>query len=168
MDINTPEHAFRLNNAKGVTPSVATENHFYESFTRPYTRLCEAATATPHVLLLSMPFRAPWKTDDYEANKALARWTQPDGRMLHPRVDMFPQYNARPRSSEVRALCWCAGQGVCEERVDWKQIDVEMAAYNARRPFRDHDKLRALMLEYSASASTRPDVFEGETRALAA
>jgi hypothetical protein len=66
----------------------------------------------------------------------------------------------------VHALCWCAGQGVCEERVDLKQIDVEMAAYNARRPFRDHDKLRALMLEYSACASTRPDVFEGESRAL--
>jgi ferredoxin len=88
--------------------------------------------------------------------------------MLHPHVDTFVQYNARPRSSEVRALCWCSGDGVCEERVDWKQIDVDMAAYNARRVFRDHDILHDFMREYAACAASRPDLFENESAALAA
>jgi len=168
IDINTPEHAYRLNNSKGVTPSVATENHFYESFTRPYARMCRLAAAMPHVLLLSMPFRAPWKTDDYGTNKRRAVWTQADESMLHPHVDTFLQYNTRPRSSEVRALCWCAGVGVREESVDWQQMDVDMAAYNARRRFRDHDKLTALLLEYAACTAARPDLFENESSALRA
>jgi hypothetical protein len=168
VDINTPEHAFRLNNKQGVTPTVATENHFYHSFTRPYAHMCRVAAAMPHVLVLSMPFRAPWHTADYEANKTRAEWTLADESMLHPRVDRFVQYNARPRSSEMRALCWCSGGGAADERVDWKQIDVDMAAYNARRLFRDHDKLRELMLAYDACAAGRPDLFEREPSALRA
>jgi len=168
MDINTPEHAFRLNNSKGVTPSVATENHFYESFTRPYATMCRVAAAMPHVLLLSMPFRAPWRTDDYPANKQRAVWTEPDESMLHPHVERFVQFNTRPRSSEMRALCWCSGNGTRDESVDWQKIDVDMAAYNARRLFRDHDKLRELMLEYGACAAARPDLFENEASALSA
>ena len=166
VDINTPEHAFRLNNSKGVTPSVATENHFYHSFTRPYANMCRVAAAMPHVLLLSMPFRAPWNTDDYERNKGRAAWTEADGSMLHPHVDTFTQYNARPRSSEVRALCWCSGNGARDDAVDWKQLDVDMAAYNARRVFRDHDKLRELLLEYGACTAARADLFENEPAAL--
>ena len=169
MDINTAEHAFRLNNHNGVVPpTVETENHFYTSFTGPYANMCRVAAAFPHVLVLSMPFRAPWHTDDFETNKRRAVWTQADESMLHPHVDTFVQYNARPRSSEVRALCWCSGDGVREEIVDWKQLDVDMAAYNARRLFRDHDKLRELMLEYEACAAGRADLFEGESSALGA
>ena len=168
IDINTPEHAFRLNNSKGVTPCVETENHFYHSFTRPYANMCRVAAAMPHVLLLSMPFRPPWNTHDYERNKRRAVWTQEDESMLHPKVDTFTQYNTRPRSSEVRALCWCAGDGVRDETVDWKQLDVDMAAYNARRVFRDHDKLLELMLEYGACAASRPDLFANEPSALTA
>ena len=166
MHINTPEHAFRLNNSYGVTHSVDTENHFYESFTRPYANMCRLAAAMPHVLVVSMPFRAPWLTADYDTNKARAVWTDTDEGMRHPRVDTFVQFNTRPRSSEVRALCWCAGSGVSEERVDWKQIDVDMAAYNAQRRFRDHDKLQELLLEYEASTAGRADLFEHESSAL--
>jgi hypothetical protein len=166
IDINTPEHAFRLNNSKGVTPSVSTENHFFLSFTRPYANMCRVAAAMPHVLLLSMPFRAPWCTEDYEANKERAVWTEADESMRHPHVDTFTQFNARPRSSEVRALCWCSGNGVRDDAVDWKQLDVDMAAYNAKRVFRDHDKLYELMLEYDACAAGRPDLFAGEASAL--
>jgi hypothetical protein len=168
IDINTPEHAFRLNNRRGVTPSVETENHFYESFTRPYARMCRLAASMPHVLVVSMPFRAPWRTDDYETNKRRAAWTQADGSMLHPEVETFVQYNARPRSSEVRALCWCAGTGVREHSVDWQQMDVDMAAYNKRRLFRDHDLLHELMRQYSACTAARPDLFEDEPSALRA
>jgi integrase len=88
--------------------------------------------------------------------------------MLHPKVDTFVQYNTRPRSSEVRALCWCAGDGVRDEAVDWKRLDVDMAAYNARRVFRDHDQLLELMLEYRALAASRPDLFANEPPALTA
>jgi len=168
IDINTPEHAFRLNGETGGASSVDTENHFYESFTGPYASICRLAAAMPNVLVVSMPFRAPWHTDDYEANKQRAVWTQADESMLHPDVDTFTQYNTRPRSSELRALCWCSGQGVRERAVDWKQMDVDMAAYNARRPFRDHDKLDELMREYAACAARRPDLFEDEPSALAA
>jgi hypothetical protein len=131
IDINTPEHAFRLNGETGGASSVDTENHFYESFTGPYASICRLAASMPNVLVVSMSFRAPWHTDDYEANKHEV-WTQVDGSILHPDVDTFTQYNARPRSSELRALCWCSGQGVREHAVDWKQMDVDMAAYNAR------------------------------------
>jgi len=168
LDINTPEHAFRLNNSRGVTPSVETENHFYDSFTRPYAQMCRLAAAIPHVLVVSMPFRAPWRTRDYETNKQRATWTQADGSMLHPHVDTFVQYNARPRSSEVRALCWCSGQAVREDAVDWQQLDVDMAAYNARRLFRDHDQLLDLMRQYASCAAGRPDLFENESGALQA
>jgi hypothetical protein len=169
IDINRQEHAFRLNNINGVTPStVDTENHFYESFTRPYAQLCRLAASIPHVLVVSMPFRAPWCTDDYEANKLRALWTEADGSMLHPEVDTFVQYNARPRSSEVRALCWCSGVGVRESSVDWKQMDADMAAYNARRLFRDHDKLHDLLRQYAACAAWRHDLFASESSALAA
>ena len=168
IDINTPEHAFRLNNRRGVTPSVETENHFYDSFTRPYANMCRLAAAMPHVLLLSIPFRAPWRTDDYETKKRRATWTQADGRMLYPHVETFVQYSARPRSSEVRALCWCSGVAVPDESVDWQKMDVDMAAYNARRVFRDHDMLQDLMRQYSACTAARPDLFEHEPSALAA
>ena len=68
----------------------------------------------------------------------------------------------------MRALCWCAGQDVCEEHVDWNQIDVDMAAYNAHRVFRDHDILHDFMREYAACAASRRDLFENESAALAA
>ena len=169
MDINTTEHAFRLHNHNGVVPStVETENHFYNSFTGPYAHMCRAAAAMPNELVLSMPFRPPWHTTDFETNKRRAVWTQADESMLHPHVDTFTQYNARPRSSEVRALCWCSGNGVREERVDWKQLDVDMATYNKRRRFLDHDKLHALMLEYEACAAGRAVLFENESSALQA
>ena len=113
-----------------------------------------------------MPFRLPWLTSDFETNKQRAVWTEADESMLHPQVDTFRQFNTRLRSSEVRALCWCAGSAARDVRVDWKRIDAEMAAYNAQRPFRDHDKLEALMLEYAACVARRPDVFEGESSAL--
>jgi hypothetical protein len=168
IDINTPEHAFRKNNQTGVKPSVDTENHFYESFTRPYAGMCRLAASMPNVLVVSMPFRAPWCTDDYATNKGRALWTQPDESMLHPQVDTFMQYNARPRSNEVRALCWCSGMGVREDAVDWKQLDLDMAAYNARRVFRDHDQLLDVLRQYAACTLRRADLFENEPSALAA
>ena len=168
FDMNSPEHAFRLNNRKGVAPSVETENQFYESFTRPYADMCRLAAAMPHVLVLSMPFRAPWHTADFESNKRRAVWTEADDSMRHPQVDTFTQYNARPRSSEVRALCWCSGHGAREVTVDWKKLDVDMAEYNARRAFRDHDKLHELMREYEVCAASRPELFANEPSALAA
>jgi hypothetical protein len=42
-----------------------------------------------------------------------------------------------------------------------------MAAYNARRVFRDHDILHDFMREYAACAASRPDVFENESSASA-
>ena len=122
----------------------------------------------PHVLVVSTPFRAPWHTDDYETNKSRAVWAQADESMLYPHVDTFQQYNTRPRSSEVRALCWCSGNAARDEAVDWQKIDVDMAAYNARRVFRDHDMLHDFMREYAACAGSRPDLFENESAALAA
>ncbi len=55
-----------------------------------------------------------------------------------------------------------------ERAVDLKQMDVDMAAYNARRLFRDHDKLDEMMREYAACAARRPDLFENESSPLAA
>ena len=68
----------------------------------------------------------------------------------------------------MRALWWCSGVAVPDESVDWQKMDVDMAAYNARRVFRDHDMLQDLMRQYSACTAARPDLFANEPSALAA
>ena len=164
LDLHLPARELRSRNERGIKPTVASENSFYESTTKQYADICTRAAAMPQVLVVSVPFRAPWPTPDFEANRQHALWMQADGTMVYPKLRKFRQYCTRPRSTEVRGLCWCAG-GVARETVDWQQIDADMLACNARRVFRDHDVLQELMLQYVAGAAARPDLFEHETAA---
>jgi hypothetical protein len=103
LDLHLPARVLRTRNAKGIKPTVDSENEHYTKITDRYARICRRALAIPHVLVTSVPFRAPWHTDDFETNKKRAVWTDAGERMLHPRVDTFVQYNARPRSTLWRA-----------------------------------------------------------------
>ncbi len=163
LDLDLPAREFRVRNARGTRPTVESENRFYGGMTEQYAGMCRRAAGMPQVLVVSIPFRAPWLTEDYEANKQHARWTQPDGTMSYPKLRTFRQYSTRPRSTEVRGLCWYGGRDAEDEAVDWRKIDADMVATNARRVFRDHDVLQELMAQYAASTAARPDLFERET-----
>lgn len=168
LDLHVPAHVLRARNEQGVKPTVESENRFYESITKKYADICTRAAGMQQVMVVSIPFRAPWVTEDYEKNKEHALWLHADEKMLYPKLFTFRQYNTRPRSTEVRGLCWCGRSGVVgveHETVDWKKIDVDMQQINARRVFRDHDILLDFIEHYTTCAAARPDLFENETAA---
>jgi hypothetical protein len=166
LDLHVPAHVLRARNEQGVKPTVESENRFYESITKQYADICTRAASMKQVMVLSIPFRAPWVTEDYEKNKEHALWLHADEQMQYPKLFTFRQYNTRPRSTEVRGLCWCGGSGVELETVDWKKIDVDMQQSNARRVFRDHDLLVEFLEHYKTCTAQRTDLFENETGAL--
>jgi hypothetical protein len=127
LDLHVPAHVLRARNEQGVKPTVESENRFYESITKKYSDICTRAAGMQQVMVVSIPFRAPWHTADFEENKARALWIDKDERMVYPRLETFKQFCTRPRSTEVRGLFTCRGSGVEYETVDWKRIDVEMA-----------------------------------------
>jgi hypothetical protein len=163
LDLHVPAHVLRARNEQGVQPTVESENRFYEDITKRYADICTRAASMQQVVVMSIPFRAPWVTEDFARNKERALWLQTKGEMVYPKLFKFRQYNTRPRSTEVRGLCWCAGKGVEPERVDWKKIDADMAETNARRVFRDHDVLLELIEHYQTCTARKTDLFENET-----
>jgi hypothetical protein len=165
LDLHIPAHVLRARNEQGVKPTVESENRFYESITKKYADVCTRVAGMKQVMVVSIPFRAPWVTADFERNKEHALWLHSDGMMLYPKLFKFSQYNTRPRSTEVRGLCWCGGRGVEHETVDWKKIDVDMLESNARRVFRDHDILLEFIEHYKTCTAKRTDLFDGETAA---
>ena len=164
LDLHVPPHVLRARNEQGVKPTVESENRFYEGITKQYADICTRAARMTQVMVVSIPFRAPWVTDDFERNKKHALWLHAGEQMLYPKLFKFRQYNTRPRSTEVRGLCWC-GSGVEHETVDWKQIDADMRETNARRVFRDHDVLLEFIEQYETCTTKRTDLFERETAA---
>ena len=164
LDLHVPPHVLRARNEQGVKPTVESENRFYEGITKQYADICTRAARMTQVMVVSIPFRAPWVTDDFERNKEHALWLHAGEQMLYPKLFKFRQYNTRPRSTEVRGLCWC-GSGVEHETVDWKQIDADMLKVNAHRAFRDHDILLEFIEHYQACTADRTDLFENETAA---
>ena len=165
LDLHLPAHVLRSRNAQGIRPTVESENRFYEDMTEQYAGMCRRAAGLPQVLVLSIPFRAPWLTEDFEANKKHARWVQKDGTMVYPKMRTFRQYGTRPRSTEVRGLCFCGGRAAEVETVDWRGIDADMRASNARRVFRDYDVLREMIGQYAQCTAARADLFVSETAA---
>ena len=165
LDLHLPAHVLRARNEQGVKPTVESENRFYESITKQYADVCTRAGSMKQVVVVSIPFRAPWVTEDFARNKEHALWLCANEEMLYPKLFKFRQYNTRPRSTEVRGLCWCGGKGMEHETVDWKQIDADMLASNARRVFRDHDILLDFIEHYTTCTAGRTDLFENETAA---
>lgn len=168
LDLHLPAHVLRSRNEQGIKPTVQSENSFYQGMTQQYAYMCTRAAGMPQVLVVSIPFRAPWLTNDFEANKQQARWIQQDGTMVYPKLHTFRQYSTRPRSTEVRGLCWCAGRCAELETVDWQKIDCDMRASNSRRVLRDYDVLRDLLEQYARCTAVRADLFEHETAACKA
>jgi hypothetical protein len=120
------------------------------------------------VLVVSIPFRAPWLTEDFEARKAEALWIDRDEAMVYPKLQTFKQFCTRPRSTEVRGLFMADGCGVEYEAVDWKRIDREMAEYNAGRVFRDSNVFAEFAEHYRRCSAQRTDLFADEPALLAA
>lgn len=162
LDVHVQPHVLRARNVQGVKPSVESENLFYSSMTRTYADLCVLASKTAHILAVSIPFRAPWLTEDFEANKAHALWIDQDEKMVYPKLQTFKQFCTRPRSTEVRGLFTCNGSDVEYETVDWKGIDREMAAYNAGRVFRDSNVFKDFVEHYQRCSAQRTDLFGEE------
>jgi len=165
LDLHVPAHVLRSRNERGIKPTVASENLFYDGVTKQYADICRRAAKTKQVLVVSVPFRAPWPTDDFEANQRRAAWLQRDNRMVYPRLYKFRQFNTRPRSTEVRGLCWCSGTDAENETVDWKQIDADMREYNGRRVCGDYDVLKEFLGHYEQCTARRGDLFENESAA---
>ena len=162
LDLHVQPHVLRSRNEQGVKPTVDSENLFFSSMTQRYADICVLASKTAHIMAVSIPFRAPWHTADFEANKARALWIDTDERMVYPKLETFKQFCTRPRSTEVRGLFTCRGSGVEYETVDWKRIDVEMAEYNAGRIFRDSNVFKAFVEHYQRCSARRKDLFAEE------
>ena len=162
LDLHVQPHVLRARNAQGVKPTVESENSFYESITKRYAEICVLASKTAPVMAVSIPFRAPWLTEDFEARKAEALWIDRDEAMVYPKLQTFKQFCTRPRSTEVRGLFVCNGSGVEYEAVDWKRIDREMAEYNAARVFRDANVFQDFAGHYERCSAQRTDLFENE------
>ena len=166
LDLHVQPHVLRARNAQGVKPTVESENSFYESITKRYADICTLASKSAHVMAVSIPFRAPWLTADFESNKTRATWIDKDEMMVYPKLKTFKQFCTRPRSTEVRGLHMCGGAPVECEQVDWKRIDREMAAYNAARVFRDADVFQDFLGHYEQCSAARSDMFESEPASL--
>jgi hypothetical protein len=63
---------------------------FYRDITARYADVCKLASGAGRVIGVSIPFRAPWLTEDFETNKAKAAWTDKDEMMLYPKITSQP------------------------------------------------------------------------------
>ena len=165
LDLHVKPHVLRSRNEKGVKPTVESENMFYQDITARYADVCRLASRSEHIIGVSIPFRAPWLTEDFEANKAKATWTDKDEMMVYPKLQTFKQFCTRPRSTEFRGVFLCRGADVEYEQVDWKKIDREMAEYNASRVFRDSNVFKEFAAHYKQVMASRQDLFASETAA---
>jgi hypothetical protein len=162
LDVHVQPHVLRSRNEQGVKPTVESENLFYTSMTQRYADICVLASQTAHIVAVSVPFRAPWLTADFEANKAHASWLDADEKMVYPKLHTFKQFCTRPRSTEMRGVFLCNGADVEYEAVDWKRVDREMAEYNARRQFRDANVFKDFVEHYQRCSAQRTDLFAEE------
>ena len=166
LDLHVQPHVLRSRNQQGIKPTVESENLFYEGITKRYAEICALAAKSAHIMAVSIPFRAPWLTADFETNKAQAAWVDKDEMMVYPKLKTFKQFCTRPRSTEVRGLYLCSGAPVEYEQVDWKRIDREMAEYNAARVFRDANVFQDFLGHYEQCSAARSDMFESEPASL--
>ena len=163
LNLHVQPHVLRSRNEKGVKPTVESENMFYQDITARYADVCRLASRSERIIGVSIPFRAPWFTEDFETNKAKAIWVDKDEMMVYPKLQTFKQFCTRPRSTELRGLFLCRGADVEYEQVDWKKIDREMGEYNASRVFRDANIFADFVAHYKALMTARKDLFANET-----
>lgn len=165
LDVHVRPHVLRSRNEQGVKPTVQSENMFYQDITVRYADVCKLASRCERIIGVSIPFRAPWLTADFEANKAKAAWTDKDEMMAYPKLQTFKQFFTRPRSTEVRGLFLCRGPDVEYEQVDWKKMDRDMSLYNASRIFRDSNIFQEFAAHYQQLSRQREDLFANESSA---
>jgi hypothetical protein len=163
LDVHVKPHVLRSRNEKGVKPTVESENMFYQDITVRYADVCKLASRCERIIGVSIPFRAPWLTDDFETKKAKVTWMDKDEMMVYPKLQTFKQFCTRPRSTELRGLFLCRGADVEYEQVDWKKIDREMAEYNVSRVFRDSNVFADFVAHYRELMVQRKDLFANET-----
>ena len=122
-----PQQLSSLNKAN-ITPTVESESVHYDRYTTKYNTACEHLSRCGHVLLVSTPFRLPWLTSDFAQNAHLASWLDaelPQEKMRCPNFQLFPQFGARLKSTELRAL-FLTGNGYSESTVDWQALDSSL------------------------------------------
>jgi hypothetical protein len=156
VDLNihlSPEKLESLNNL-GIKPNVWSENRHFQMYTLAYKNACALADANADILMLSTPLRLPWVTHDFEQNKHRAAWLSSDlseNVMTYPKVEMFPQFASRPKSTEVRAL-YVTNNAQKNTNIAWKEYDLESTNT-------DWDSKNAEKLDFMISLMDRCDAY---------
>ena len=128
LDFHIKPHQLNSLNKANITPTVESESVHYDRYTTKYNTACERLSRCGHVLLVSTPFRLPWLTSDFAENAHLASWLDPglpQEKMRCPNFQLFPQFGARLKSTELRAL-FLTENGYSESTVDWQTLDSSL------------------------------------------
>ena len=128
LDFHIKPRELSVLNKANVAPTVESESVHYDRYTTKYTAACARLSRCSHVLLVSTPFRLPWLTSDFTQKAHLASWldpTLPQEQMRCPNMLLFPQFGARLKSTELRAL-FVTGNGYSESTVDWQALDLSL------------------------------------------
>ena len=128
LDFHIKPRELSVLNKANIAPTVESESVHYDRYTTKYNSACERLSRCAHVLLVSTPFRLPWLTGDFAQNMHLASWLDPQlpkEQMRCPNIMLFPQFGARVKSTELRALLVTA-DGYSESTVDWQALDSSL------------------------------------------
>jgi len=128
LDFHIKPHQLRSLNKAKIAPTVESESLHYDMYTTKYNAACERLSRCGHVLLVSTPFRLPWLTSDFEQNAHLATWLDPQLPKTHmrcPTMRLSPQFGARLKSTELRALL-LTEHGYSDSIVDWQSLDSSL------------------------------------------
>lgn len=128
LDFHIKPRELSVLNKANIAPTVESESLHYDRYTTKYNAACQRLSRCGHVLLVSTPFRLPWLTSDFEENMHLATWLDPQLPLTHmrcPTMKLSPQFGARLKSTELRAL-FVTGHGYQESIVDWQSLDSSL------------------------------------------
>ena len=128
MDFHIKPNEIAAFNKASIAPTVETESVHYTLYTAVYNAACQRMARCGHVVLVSVPFRLPWLTNDFAANGHKASWLGA-GLGSHeirvPSMRLFPQFGARTNSTEMRGVL-LVSDGYSESVVDWHAFDKKM------------------------------------------
>jgi len=147
MDYHIKPGELAALNKANIPPTVESESVHYDTYTAQYAAACERLARCPHVVLVSMPFRLPWITNDIAENGHKARWL--DARlerheMWCPNMLLFPQFGSRVKSTELRGVLVMAG-GFSMSIVNWHAVDEAM--YKTTTETRELERAQFMLLQ---------------------
>ena len=171
LDFHIKPRELSVLNKANIAPTVESESVHYDRYTTKYNAACHRLSVCGHVLLVSTPFRLPWLTGDFNQNAHLATWLDPQLPITHmrcPTMMLSPQFGARLKSTELRAL-FVTGNGYEESMVDWQSLDssLHQTATETRELVRAKFMLEQL-LTFRAVTDKRKGIFSPEGLCLQA